>query len=66
VTAAKKTRKLRTVELLVVEGKMGSGLCIYLNARRVAGEKPWGGGRVLKVFSVLARDVREALSLKRA
>lgn len=34
------------VELMYVQGVEGNS--IYLNDRRIAGPKPWGGGRVLK------------------
>ncbi len=41
------------------------GLSVYLNGYRIAGEKPWGGGRVLKAWTIELSDLREAMRRKR-
>jgi hypothetical protein len=34
--------------------------CVYLNDHRIAGGKPWGGGEIVKEFTVTIRDVVRA------
>lgn len=49
------------VKIEVVKGQFGHrGL--YVADRRVAGEKPWGGGQVMATFSVDIDELREALA----
>jgi hypothetical protein len=46
--------------LLIVEGVEGTS--VYINNHRVAGPKPWGGGRtVLERSDILVDEVRRAL-----
>lgn len=52
-----------TVKILVLSGPEGPSL--YVNDYRVAGNKPWGGGREMASFVVptemFLRDLRAAL-----
>lgn len=36
------------------------GLALYLNDFRIAGPKPWGGGKILRTWSVSQEDLRSA------
>ena len=47
----------RMLDLEVVMGQLGSGMAIYLNGYRIAGNKPWGGGSTIKKFKVSAEDL---------
>lgn len=38
------------------------GLSVYLCGYRIAGSKPWGGGRVMAEWTISMRDIREALA----
>ena len=57
VMARKKKRS--TFEATVVAGP--EGVALYINGCRIAGPKPWGGGKVLHVFSGESCDVAAAL-----
>jgi hypothetical protein len=46
-------------ELSLVGGVEGNS--VYLNDYRIAGPKPWGGGRVIKTFKVTLKDLIEAI-----
>lgn len=35
--------------------------CVYLNDFRIAGSKPWGGGKTLAKWSVSAEDLYRAI-----
>ena len=48
-----------TITLDYVSGVEGNS--VYLNAVRIAGPKPWGGGKVLKSWTVKRNDVLRAL-----
>ena len=56
------TKKNEEFELVICEWQ-GKIHCIYLNDYRIAGGKPWGGGKTLKTFKVKRKDLDEALSL---
>lgn len=45
----------------IVNGQLGSGLCLYLNGYRIAGNKPWGGGTTVREFKVSEEDLSTAL-----
>lgn len=47
----------------VTKGVEGSCLCIgnHVGGRRVAGPKPWGGGRAFHQFQVKISDIMEAV-----
>jgi len=49
----------KTIECLIAE--VPGGVCVYLNGYRIAGSKPWGGGRVIHRFGIDVDDVRAAL-----
>ena len=57
------------MKIEVVEWQ-GELRCIYLNDRRIAGAKPWGGGKTIYQFQVSTAkvrklaDERDAASLK--
>ena len=36
--------------------------CVYLNNIRIAGGKPWGGGKIVATFSVREKDLENATS----
>jgi hypothetical protein len=46
-----------TIEL--IEGV--SGQCVSINDRRVAGPKPWGGGRVVRTWHADVSDILKAV-----
>lgn len=46
-----------TIAIMVVAGVEGPSL--YVDDTRVAGPKPWGGGRPLYTFSVSKERLRE-------
>ena len=48
------------MELKHVAGVEGPS--IYLNDYRIAGPKPWGGGKVVNTWKVREEDVRTALA----
>lgn len=48
-----------TLTLEVISGP--EGLCVALNNRRIAGPKPWGGGRVLHSFRVSKDELLRAV-----
>ncbi len=48
-----------TILVEVVEGVGGRSL--YVNDNRVAGPKPFGGGRKIHIFRVKIEDLKEAL-----
>jgi hypothetical protein len=45
-------------DLVLCEGV--EGLCVYLNDFRIAGPKPWGGGRTVRSWKVSADDIRRS------
>ena len=55
----KSTKPPRTVEVLIVSGVVGPSVSI--NGRRVAGSKPWGGGKIILQRQVSVKELREAL-----
>jgi hypothetical protein len=58
--AAKRAIIPATVEVLIVRGV--GGLAVYINGRRIAGEKPWAEGKAEARWpAVSAADIREAL-----
>lgn len=65
--AKKKTRAKKTGTYApptikhVVELVQGvAGPCVYLNGFRIVGDKPWGGGTILKRWALTDKDLREA------
>jgi hypothetical protein len=50
-----------TVEIAIVAGVEGNALVV--NGTRVAGPKPWGGGRVILKWDVDEVRLREALPI---
>lgn len=46
-------------ELVHVAGVEGTG--IYLNSIRIAGPKPWGGGKIVHRCTVSDDDIQRAL-----
>lgn len=43
-----------TIEMLLVAGVAGDS--IYLNDHRIAGPKPWGGGKIVQRWDRVAAD----------
>lgn len=50
-------------ELTVLVSEWAGGRCLYLNDYRIAGEKPWGGGRTHMQWRTTEEDVLRALGL---
>jgi hypothetical protein len=40
--------------------------CAYLGDFRIAGDKPWGGGKTVRVWTVRESDILDALEWARA
>jgi hypothetical protein len=38
--------------------------CLYLNDFRIAGSKPWGGGKIIRTWKVRRADLATALERK--
>ncbi len=55
-------RKKAVVAVEILEGVEGKALII--EGSRVAGPKPWGGGRVVLKFDVEVEDIKLALALR--
>lgn len=53
---------MRKFTLEYIAGVEGNS--IYLNEYRIAGPKPWGGGKVIKEWTVEADDLERALGMK--
>ena len=49
-----------TMRLELVAGVEGPS--IYLNDERIAGPKPWGGGRITKSYQIKRAQLREILN----
>lgn len=49
----------KTFELFITDGQEGWG--VYLNNHRIAGPKPWGGGKIIKSWPVSAKDLKTAI-----
>lgn len=49
----------RTITIEVVKGIEGNSL--YINNKRISGNKPWGGGRVLHVFKTTEKEIHKAI-----
>jgi len=49
------------ISLLVVSGVEGPS--VYLNDFRIAGNKPWGGGKAIHTFTTGYESIRQALKL---
>lgn len=58
-----KPREARSFEAMLVDGV--EGLAIYLNGYRIAGPKPWGGGKTMRRWSVSEDDIVAALKVTR-
>ncbi len=50
----------RTITIEVVKGVASDSL--YINNRRVSGEKPWGGGRVVREFKTTEKEIHNAIN----
>ncbi len=57
-----KTKELtnRELELVLIEGPEGMAVC--LNNYRIAGPKPWGGGKLCKAWCVKIDDIIKAIT----
>jgi hypothetical protein len=53
-------KKPKTVHILFCQGVEGKS--VYINDTRVAGSKPWGGGKTLAEFTPSLSDVMAAIS----
>lgn len=47
------------VDVEIIRGV--GGFCVAVNGTRIAGQKPWGGGKVVASWEVAAGDIRDAL-----
>lgn len=59
---SKKKNRKRIVfyQLEIVHGVAGA--CVTLNGYRIAGPKPWGGGRVVMNFKTTNEDLERAIN----
>ena len=48
----------KEIEVCVISGVEGN--CLSINYRRVAGAKPWGGGKIITKWNVTVKDIIEA------
>ncbi len=55
----KRAEKISTLKLIVVSGVEGNSA--YLDNYRIAGPKPWGGGKVIHEFTANVEDIKKAL-----
>jgi hypothetical protein len=51
-----------SAQLSIVEGP-GKYKSVYLNGYRIAGIKPWGGGKTILNFDVKEEDIMKALDM---
>jgi hypothetical protein len=51
-----------TCEIDIVKGV--EGMSLYVNCLRIAGPKPWGGGKILYHWEVTFKDLQEAMDFK--
>ena len=51
------TRKEDDMEYRMTYVKGVEGNSVYLNDYRIAGPKPWSGGKILKEWNVTKRDI---------
>ena len=51
----------KTVKIEVVSGVEGHSL--YIDDRRVAGSKPWGGGKTVRSWTANVNDILKALHI---
>ena len=49
--------KEEMIEINIVQGVEGKSL--YINDHRVAGSKPWGGGKIIQTWKVQKKDLLE-------
>ena len=54
-----KATKSKIIELCIIHGSEGD--CVTINDYRIAGPKPWGGGKVVKSWQVDKELIEEAL-----
>ena len=62
IVARQNKAEKESLDILVVDGVEGPS--VYLNDYRIAGPKPWGGGKVLFRFSTTVHDLERALKAK--
>lgn len=55
-------RGARKHKLTLMEGIKGTGLCLFLNDRRIAGGNPWLGGKVLREWEVTEAELDTAMA----
>ena len=63
-SAPRPRRKVQEKQVLLTIMRGVEGLAIYVQNYRVAGNKPWGGGKVIAEWKVPTTRVREALRRK--
>lgn len=49
----------RTCEITLIDGV--AGMSLYLDNTRIAGPKPWGGGKTLNKWTVSLRYIADAI-----
>lgn len=58
-TSTRKPKRPTQVCVEIVRGV--GGLSVYLNGYRIVGEKPWGGGTVVRRWLIDEKDVEVAM-----
>jgi len=48
------------IRIDLVRGSAGTE-CLYINEYRVLGPKPWGGGKIVKTWTVDKKEILEAI-----
>jgi hypothetical protein len=48
------------INICIVDGC--EGICLYVNNTRIAGPKPWGGGKTIKEWNIDKGKLEEALN----
>lgn len=55
-------KKLTDDKIILIEIVAGvEGPSLYFDQYRFAGNKPWGGGKIIHSWKVTAKDLRESL-----
>jgi len=52
---------VKTYSLQIVQAN--GSVCVYLDDYRIAGGKPWGGGKTLHTLKCRAKDIHEAIAI---
>lgn len=54
---------MKSKEIIIEVIEANGQQCLAIDDYRVAGGKPWGGGRVVKKWKAQSKDILEALGI---